>query len=925
MPKKIKDREGNTQVISGITSLSPRVYIRSVDNTTGSYPTIGRTGDTRTGVYSGSFDDTKSILVGASDNMILGRQIFSSSQYIDRFVATPSTNPTLVGPGTASFGITDQRVAFTPGQDLLPFYEHDLFENDPGSATDPFYLIGSRVEDVGLGFSNPLKSKTKIEIDLTTNETTIMTVDGGSPAGTFHHHMAYYNKDLKKFDLIGSGAFVQTTTAQESLDLLNIGFGASTDLPGITTSDIIRSQRLAGTPISNFGFPMHPKYHATSSQLTSMSRFISAPFAVEKAVLRFSGSFLDAASGVESPMSTFFILNQRSPFSLEERYVSVEGDAGLPEFGVLTASIPSSVPLDEGGSLVPVNSGRDLVTYMQAVALDPTATGDLKNAMLRELNVVAPGSPSPSGFFPPDEYVMSGTVKSPVVQTSQSVIKLTVNGNMVLASYENGGRNALGLPTGRDLTTAVYGENISGSYQALNSKTSFVADLIEPKFVTVNNPYILRPEDNLVFGWQLPLPYSVASSTSLAIAPYSGKLTLYGSLIREAREFHQGTNQLLTSDSIHEDVRDNTTLTNTSDCLDQFLSEYTSQYSGSYIDQVFDEDLGVGVSRIDAKPNSVIAGQAGTTGSILRGVQLSDQSERFYDSLTPDILKVFATDNAVIPFDEASGTAVLAFGTGSFTAGASTTDQANHRWLKAFPFESRYEGIPRTLSTVKSSPTSKKVANTSVVFTDYTDESGKGIWTNATFLPAANAPADLRDRSRIIFGFGDGIKTGIPGTVDAESIVASSFAADIFIFTGPIYRGFKYGLLNAIPQFSKAIFRHDRYGQFRDMLEQRLFAKFESSGDESREVVSTVFSRVINVGDGKLVRRPFTPEDTSGHLNIDQHARVTKPFFDVEPTNITQNTNVDSLQVANINSLAGGADIDPKNLGLNDFSSFIKG
>ena len=186
---------------------------------------------------------------------------------------------------------------------------------------------------------------------------------------------------------------------------------------------------------------------------------------------------------------------------------------------------------------------------------------------------------------------------------------------MVLASYENGGRNALGLPTGRDLTTSVYGENVSGSYQALNSKTAFVADLIEPEIITVNNPYILRPEDNLVFGWQLPLPYSVADSSSLSIAPYSGKLTLYGSLLREGREFHQGTNQLLTSDSIHEDVRDNTTLTNTSDCLDQFLSEYTSQYSGSYIDQVFDEDLGVGTSRIDVKPNSVIAGQAGTPRS----------------------------------------------------------------------------------------------------------------------------------------------------------------------------------------------------------------------------------------------------------------------------------------------------------------------
>lgn len=917
MPKRTKDREGNTLTISGITSLSPRVYIRNVDNATGSYPTIARTGDSRTGVYSGSFDDTTSILVGASDNLILGRQIFSSSQYIDRFVATPSTNPTLVGPGTASFGIADQRVTFTPGQDLLPFFEHNLFENDPSSATDPFYLTGSRVEDVGLGFSNPLKSKTKIEIDLTTNETTVMRIDGGDPLGTFHHHMAYYNKDLKKFDLIGSGAFVQTTTAQESLDLLTVGFGASTDLPGISTSDIIKSQRLAGTPISNFGFPMHPKYHATSSQLTRMSSFINAPFVVEKAVLKFSGSFLNSASGVESPMSTFFILNQRSPFDLEESYVSIEGDTGYPEFGILTASIPSSVPLDEDGNLVYVNSGRDLVTYMQAVALDATATGDLKNAMLRELNVVAPASPA--GFFPPDEYVMSGTVKSPVVQTSQSVIKLTNNGNMVLASYENGGRNALGLPTGRDLTTSVYGENASGSYQALNSKTAFVADLIEPEIITVNNPYILRPEDNLVFGWQLPLPYSVADSSSLSIAPYNGKLTLYGSLIREGREFHQGTNQLLTSDSIHEDVRDNTTLTNTSDCLDQFLSEYTSQYSGSYIDQVFDEDLGVGTSRIDVKPNSVIAGQAGTTGSILRGIHLIDSGERFFDSLVPDIQTIFSIDGASIVSDPlGSGKAVLGIGTQPVDGTDATSK--NDKWFFAFPFENRYDNVARTPSGIdKISGGPLDSLSAGVVFTGFAPAGGAGFWTDEN-LGFGNET--FKQRNKIIFGIGAGPSGSVePSLIDNATIGSpnAEFASP------PILRGFKYGLMNAVPQFTKAIFRYDRFGQFRDMLEQRLFAKFQSAGDQSREVVSIVFSKVLNVGDGNLVRRQFTPEDASGHLNIDQHARVTKPFFDVEPAGITQNTNVDSLQVANINSLAGGADIDPKNLGLNDFSSFVKG
>lgn len=919
MPKRTKDREGNTLTISGITSLSPRVYIRNVDNATGSYPTIARTGDTRTGVYSGSFDDTTSILVGASDNLILGRQIFSSSQYIDRFVATPSTNPTLVGPGTASFGIADQRVTFTLGQDLLPFSEHNLFENDPSSATDPFYLTGSRVEDVGLGFSNPLKSKTKIEIDLTTNETSLISVDGTASPGTFHHHMGYYNKSEKKFDLIGSGVFPGTDTAQRSLDSLNIGFGVSTDLGGVTSADTIKLTRLSGAPISNFGFPIHPKYHATSSQLTQMSEYINAPFVVEKAVLTFSGTFQNTETGggtADSPMSTFFVLNQRSPFSVEQTYTSIEGDTGYPQFGILTSSIPSLAVLNESGEGVYVDSGRDLVTYMQVVSINPGISGELKQATLRELNVIDISS---TGKLAPGEYVMSGTIKSPVVQTSQAVMKSTVNANMVLTSYENGGRNALGLPTGRDLTTSVYGENVSGSYQVENAKTSFVADLVEPEFVSVNNPYILRPEDNLIFGWQLSVPYSVAGASTLEIAPYNGKLTLYGSLIREGREFHQGTNQLLTSDSIHEDVRDNTTLTNTSDCLDQFLSEYTSQYSGSYIDQVFDEDLGVGTSRIDVKPNSVIAGQAGTTGSILRGIHLIDSGERFFDSLVPDIQTIFSIDGASIVSDPlGSGKAVLGIGTQPVDGTDATSK--NDKWFFAFPFENRYDNVARTPSGIeKISGGPLDSLSAGVVFTGFAPAGGAGFWTDEN-LGFGNET--FKQRNKIIFGIGAGPSGSVePSLIDNATIGSpnAEFASP------PILRGFKYGLMNAVPQFTKAIFRYDRFGQFRDMLEQRLFAKFQSAGDQSREVVSIVFSKVLNVGDGNLVRRQFTPEDASGHLNIDQHARVTKPFFDVEPAGITQNTNVDSLQVANINSLAGGADIDPKNLGLNDFSSFVKG
>lgn len=46
----------------------------------------------------------------------------------------------------------------------------------------------------------------------------------------------------------------------------------------------------------------------------------------------------------------------------------------------------------------------------------------------------------------------------------------------------------------------------------------------------------------------------------------------------------------------------------------------------------------------------------------------------------------------------------------------------------------------------------------------------------------------------------------------------------------PVIRGWKYGLYNGLPTNSKAVFRRDKFGQFRDMLEQRVYTKFINTG-----------------------------------------------------------------------------------------------
>lgn len=59
---------------------------------------------------------------------------------------------------------------------------------------------------------------------------------------------------------------------------------------------------------------------------------------------------------------------------------------------------------------------------------------------------------------------------------------------------------------------------------------------------------------------------------------------------------------------------------------------------------------------------------------------------------------------------------------------------------------------------------------------------------------------------------------------DNGSYTNKLYKSNIFAVS-PVIRGWKYGLVSAFPQHTRAIFKRNKFGQFRDMLEQRLFTK----------------------------------------------------------------------------------------------------
>lgn len=65
-----------------------------------------------------------------------------------------------------------------------------------------------------------------------------------------------------------------------------------------------------------------------------------------------------------------------------------------------------------------------------------------------------------------------------------------------------------------------------------------------------------------------------------------------------------------------------------------------------------------------------------------------------------------------------------------------------------------------------------------------------------------------------------------PGITDFQVTGSGEIYKSYVFGVSPVIRGWKYGLFSGFPTHSKAVFRRGRFGQFRDMLEQRQYTKF---------------------------------------------------------------------------------------------------
>jgi hypothetical protein len=416
--------------------------------------------------------------------------------------------------------------------------------------------------------------------------------------------MAYYNFDTKTWDPIGLGYELNSWTSpfpnaiRHAADSLMIGFTNGLFPDGVKFTNL----QVVGFSTSFFGFPYHPKFHATSSQTLKMSNYINRPFLLEKAVISISGTWeikdiifanynQPNMQTVSSSVNTCFLLNQRKNQNFDFEKTLGSGASNFnntPRFRI-TASVPIDRSLTFGGPTVRVDTIRDLLGFSQIYSF---ASGSLKKKVI---NTSTAETGSAVDFMPitsndvilentntnlaagmnwTKKLTISMSLCTPPAQTY--VLEQPLPGDYTLTGgYDGftvvqdgtvylgheGTRTGLGFfnPSTRGLTGDFYATPIGRTFSVPTFNNGLRPALVPSTSKHKINPYVLLPSDELILGWQLPVSTNPVDNvitggteSRFTFLPGTFKMVLYGSFIRNGQEENDTLNQMLTSKALHE-------------------------------------------------------------------------------------------------------------------------------------------------------------------------------------------------------------------------------------------------------------------------------------------------------------------------------------------------------------------------------------
>lgn len=553
-----------------LRALPARLAFDTLANMSGSYPTVARTVlDNRNGLAPLVFSDDRTARIlppGQARRLVypLAMTPETISSSIDASLMT-----VLIPSGAISADVPEQSMEFgttdffvqqsysAPSQELKPWSDYANPESENEAFSNSFYATGSSVADIGFGFTSPLRSKTKIEIDLTPSIVhSVSCIATSGAVNNVNYPMAYWNDERKLFEGIGAGkalySYPNTLNGLRSfLDEQTLGFATSMDNGGSIAGFAAGQYNLYGRVFDDAGFPFHPKYIPSSSQCIPLTNRITEPFLLEKVVYEFSGAIKVNAVSSNTAIWTWFLLNKR-PLISGSATKGQDVDYLVGGAGAVSTFTTSSTT---GQHYV------DIVDYAQVAV---SASGDTSNYLCREGTVLQPWAWMWSGTAYAEQFILSSSCKNPVSYDAGLLTSFSGalgNYRAFIPTLDRSGRNAgLKDSNGRDWLNSNAKSTVAGtgSYSIGGGTVTFSIN----DFYSKINPYVLMPGDELTVGFQLPWDrFGSMTSNSFEFATSGiNKVILYGSLLRFDSETgllveaDDGLNQNLTSDAIHEGV-----------------------------------------------------------------------------------------------------------------------------------------------------------------------------------------------------------------------------------------------------------------------------------------------------------------------------------------------------------------------------------
>jgi hypothetical protein len=536
----------------------------------------------------------------------------------------------------------------------------------------------------------------------------------------------------------------------------------------------------------------------------------------------------------------------------QSRIVASEQDFYETKFGEVYDKV-YPVTLNVSGSLDPNEEGSFYVGNLR-VAAPARATSITKNSVALPLTKT-----SPDGIIDGDN----------LYTTKRSYMYGESIGGRNLFDVSNGRSYVAGVVGGKKLEELI-------DYKELQFEKYDVPDKV--------SPYLLMPEDELLLACVVqPAPYDPSDylvgldrnsaeylnqpSIEANIPKFKtrisgpGRVIFYGSYLRDGWPMPPESAQPLTSQAVHEDINSGLSPYGAAHCLDQFQLEPVSSLRGGYLDRVIVGNVSESVPLpLDPRypelfesygdrfvAGSVVDGQAGSAWSVQRFVRVYNDRETYYDSHVPpvrDIMQRFDFLNPEIVMDLTDVNQDLSI-------------------LRFFPFDPVLSGSVRA-SDVNDAAKSDEPGLLALQNYEL------NVITVPPTAPVLTVPPDSMTSRRsvsLLFGIGDNY--GLPFYNDVSNGVQSAL------------RGYRYGLSGIFPKGRSAVFRHDRYGQLRDML--------ETSGD------SITFGEPSTDGSTQLglvpppIRVRFVDRDTLEFLedpaltssqNLSFFATSELPYFD---------------------------------------------